>query len=474
MKPSSAPSDLIPRFQAALGARHVLSEPADQAPYLAEPRDLWHGKAAAVLRPGSVDEVATVLQIAAETQTPVVPQGGNTGLVGGQTPDGTGREVVLSLERLNRIRDLDRQGNTMLAEAGVILADAQRAADDADRLFPLSLAAEGSCRIGGNLATNAGGTAMLAYGNARDMVLGLEVVLADGRVWNGLRALRKDNTGYDLKHLFIGSEGTLGIITAAVLKLFPKPRERVTAFIGVPHPAAALALFDTARAQAGSQVTTCELIARIGLDFVLRHGADTRDPLTEPHPYYVLLELSSPLSDAGLRAVMERILMGAHDSGVAADAVLAESLAQQAQFWRLRELLPEVQSPEGGSIKHDVSVPLARIPDFIARASEAALRVVPGCRPLPFGHIGDGNVHFNVSQPEGADAAQFLARWEDMAAAVHEVALKLGGSISAEHGIGRLKRPLMDHIKDPVELGLMRDLKRMLDPQGLLNPGKLI
>ncbi len=474
MKPSSAPSDLIPRFQAALGARHVLSEPADQAPYLAEPRDLWHGKAAAVLRPGSVDEVATVLQIAAETQTPVVPQGGNTGLVGGQTPDGTGREVVLSLERLNRIRDLDRQGNTMLAEAGVILADAQRAADDADRLFPLSLAAEGSCRIGGNLATNAGGTAMLAYGNARDMVLGLEVVLADGRVWNGLRALRKDNTGYDLKHLFIGSEGTLGIITAAVLKLFPKPRERVTAFIGVPHPAAALALFDTARAQAGSQVTTCELIARIGLDFVLRHGADTRDPLTEPHPYYVLLELSSPLSDAGLRAVMERILMGAHDSGVAADAVLAESLAQQAQFWRLRELLPEVQSPEGGSIKHDVSVPLARIPDFIARASEAALRVVPGCRPLPFGHIGDGNVHFNVSQPEGADAAQFLARWEDMAAAVHEVALKLGGSISAEHGIGRLKRPLMEQIKDPVELGLMRDLKQMLDPQGLLNPGKLI
>jgi FAD/FMN-containing dehydrogenase len=405
---------------------------------------------------------------------PIVPQGGNTSLCGASVPYEHGGELVLSLARLDRIRDIDPLDYTITVEAGCILQRIQEVASEHDRLFPLSLGAEGSCRIGGNLATNAGGTGVLAYGNARDLTLGLEVVLADGRVWNGLRALRKDNTGYDLKHLFIGSEGTLGIITAAVLKLFPKPRETVTAIAGVAHPAAALALFAAAREHAGPQVTACELISRTGLEFVLRHGADTRDPLAEPHPFYVLLELASPLAGGDLRSVMERILMAAHDAGAVGDATVADSLGQAAELWRLRELLPEVQRHEGGSIKHDVSVPMARIPDFIARASQAAQGVVPGCRPIPFGHIGDGNVHFNVSQPLEAETAAFLARWDDMTSAVHDIALKLGGSISAEHGIGRLKRPLMEKIKDPVELALMRDLKHLLDPSGILNPGKLL
>jgi FAD/FMN-containing dehydrogenase len=468
------PADLVSRLSAIVGPRHALTDPADQAPYLSEPRGLWHGRAAVVLRPGSVREVSEILRLAHETAAPVVPQSGNTGLVGGQTPDDSGTGIVLSLDRLDRIRKVDPQGCTMTAEAGVILADAQAAAEEADRLFPLSLAAEGSCRIGGNLATNAGGTGVLVYGNIRDLTLGLEVVLADGRVWNGLRALRKDNTGYDLKNLFIGSEGTLGVITAAVLKLFPRPRVTATALAGVADPAAALTLFALARGHAGPQVTACELISRTGLEFVLRHGADTRDPLAAAHPFYVLLELTSPLAGADLRSLLETILMAAHETGAVNDAAIAESLAQQGDFWRLRELLSEVQRHEGGSIKHDISVPLPRIPEFIARACGTVGKIVPGCRPIPFGHIGDGNVHFNVSQPIGADKAAFLARWEEVSDAVHEIVLSLGGSISAEHGIGRLKRARMEAIKDPVELEMMRGIKRTLDPRNILNPGVLV
>lgn len=469
-----SPDDLLPRFTGIVGGRYALTDPHDQKPYLSEPRNLWHGRTPVVLRPGSVDEVSAILALANETGTPVVPQSGNTGLVGGQTPDESGAEILLVLDRLDGIRAIDPRGNTMTVEAGVILADAQAAATEAGRLFPLSLAAEGSCRIGGNLATNAGGTAVLSYGNMRDLTLGLEVVLADGRVWNGLRALRKDNTGYDLKHLFIGSEGTLGVVTAAVLKLFPRPKETVTAIAGVPDAGAALALFARAREMAGSQVTTCELISRIGIEFVLRHGQDVRDPLGAPHPFYVLLELTTPQENAGLRDSMEAVLMAGHEAELVSDAALAESVGQAQDFWRLRELLSEVQRHEGGSIKHDLSVPIAAIPELIDKASAAVTRLVPGCRPVPFGHLGDGNIHFNVSQPEDADSHDFLARWDEVAETVHEITLKLGGSISAEHGIGRLKRPLMNTIKDPVELEMMRDIKRTLDPRGILNPGRLL
>ncbi len=466
--------DLVSRFSAIVGDRNAVTEPGDQERHLVEPRGLWHGRTPVVLRPGSVGEVSAILKLANETGTAIVPQSGNTGLVGGQMPSESGTEVVLSLERLDRIRSVDAASNTMVAEAGVILADAQKAAGEADRLFPLSLASEGSCRIGGNLSTNAGGTAVLAYGNARDLVLGLEVVLADGRVWNGLRALRKDNTGYDLKHLFIGSEGTLGIITAAVLKLYPRPRETVTAICGVESPAAALELLGIARSFAGGQVTACEIVPRIGVEFVLRHGSNVRDPMAEAHPYYVLLEFSMMAPGASGREIMEAALVEAHGKGVVADAAIADFVQQSADFWRLRELLSEVQTHEGGSIKHDVPLPLAAVPEFFERAIAAVERVVPGSRVVGFGHIGDGNIHFNVSQPVGADKAAFLARWDEVNAAVHAIVRDLAGSVSAEHGIGVLKRHLMDEIKEPVELEMMRSIKATLDPKGILNPGKVV
>jgi FAD/FMN-containing dehydrogenase len=443
------------------------------APWLVEPRDRFHGAAALVLRPGSTGEVSRILAIANEGRIAIVPQSGNTGLVGGQTPSPAGDQVVLSLDRMNRIRDLDAVDNTITVDAGMTLKSVQDAAAAAGKLFPLSLAAEGSCRIGGNLATNAGGIGVIAYGSARDLCLGLEVVLADGRVWDGLRRLRKDNTGYDLKDLFIGSEGTLGVITAAVLKLFPAPRARATAWAGVASPRAGLDLLALARTRAPGQVTAIELVPRIGLDFTLRHAA-TRDPLAEPFQWYVLLELSGTADETVMSEGLGTMLAEALERGILGDAVVAKSAAQAADLWRIREALSEVQRHEGGSIKHDVSVPVSRIPEFIEQASAAVARLVPDARMVPFGHIGDGNIHFNVSQPAGADKAAFLARWQDVAAAVHEVVLRLGGSISAEHGIGQLKRDLMPAIKSPVELALMRDVKRLLDPNGILNPGKLL
>ncbi len=464
--------ELLDRFVALVGAGQALSAPGDIEPFIIEHRDLYRGVTALVLRPGTVAEVSAIMKLAHETGTPIVPQGGNTGLVGGQIPHAG--EIVLSLSRLNAIRTVDPDGDTITVEAGCILDEVHRAAEAADRLFPLSLGSEGSCQIGGNLSTNAGGTAVLAYGNARDLVLGLEVVLADGRIWNGLRSLRKDNTGYSLKDLFVGAEGTLGIITAAVLKLFPRPRAQATAFAAVADPAAALALFRIARAKAGSQLTACEILPRIGFDFVLRHSAGTRDPIAESHPWYVLIELTSPLEDADLDGLMQAILEHAFEEGIVADAAVAASIAQARDFWDLRLKLSEVQRKEGGSIKNDVSVPVARVPEMIERGIAAGEAIVPGIRPVPFGHLGDGNIHFNFSQPVGADRDGFIAQWGPVTEAIDEIALDLGGSISAEHGIGLLKRHLMEQIKPPVELELMRTIKAALDPKSILNPGKVV
>ncbi len=463
--------ELLPRFRTIVGEKYAITDPVALEPFLIESRGIYHGRSAMLLRPGSVDEVVAILKLANATKTPLVPQGGNTGLVGAQIPfDG---ELILSLTRLDKIREIDPASNTMTCEAGVVLANAQAAAAAVDRLFPLSLGAEGSCTIGGNLSTNAGGTAALAYGIARELVLGVEVVLADGRVMHLLSKLKKDNTGYDLRHIFIGAEGTLGIITAAVLKLFPRPRAVETAFIGVPSPVAAVKLLNLAQARAGGTVTSFELIVRGVVEFAVRHGHGVRDPLAAKHPWYVLMEVSSQHGE-GLRESLEQLLADAAERSLVADAAIAASLDQSKAFWHLRHVLPEVQKPEGGSIKHDVSVPVAAVPDFLADATAAVERLIPGCRPIPFGHLGDGNVHFNVSQPVGADQAQFLARWGEVNAVVDKIVLKYHGSISAEHGIGKLKREELAKVKDPVALELMRGLKQMLDPNGILNPGKVL
>ncbi len=467
-------TDLASRFAAIVGEANVLRDQADMDRYLREPRDLYVGTARMVLRPGTTEEVSRILALANETGTKIVPQGGNTGLVGAQIPYDAGDEVVLSLGRLNRVRQVDPLDNTMTVEAGCVLADLQAQADAAGRLFPLSLGSEGTCQIGGNLSSNAGGTAVLAYGNARNLVLGLEVVLADGRIWNGLRSLRKDNTGYNLTNLFIGAEGTLGVITAAVLKLFPRPRDVATAFIGLETPQAALSLLSLASEVSGGRVTGFEIIPRLGIDFVLRHLPGARDPLAGSHAWYVLMELSGGEAAGVLRAPCEKILEAAFEDGLVEDATIAESQAQSDAFWTIRTSLSEIQKHEGGSIKHDVSVPVSRMADFIDEASAAVVDFIPGARPLPFGHVGDGNVHFNVSQPEGADKAAFLAQWDAVNDIVHGIVMEYGGSISAEHGIGRMKRHMMTAIKDPVELDMMRGLKTLFDPNNILNPGKTL
>lgn len=473
LPPKPPSGETLAQFASIVGERYALTAASDRAPYEREWREHFVGKAAMVLRPKSVDEVAAILKLANETHTAIVPQGGNTGLVGGQTPHETGHEVVLSLTRLDRIRETDPAGNTLTAEAGVVLQRVQEEAARLERLFPLSLASEGSCTIGGTLATNAGGVQALVYGVARDLALGLEVVLADGRIWHGLRRLKKDNTGYDLRHIFIGSEGTLGVITAAALKLFPRPSAQVTAFVGLPSPEAALNLLALMQARASGAVTSFELLPRIAIDLVTAHDPQSRDPLASAHPWYVLLEVSAQ-SPGGLRESVEAALAQAIEAGVATDVALAQSLEQRNAFWRIREMVSEKQKVLGGSIKHDVSVPVASVPAFIERASADVIRLVPGCRPMPFGHLGDGNIHFNVSQAEGADKTAFMARWNEVNELVHGIVASFGGSISAEHGIGRLKRHLLPGVKDAVELDLMRSLKRMLDPNGILNPGKVL
>ncbi|MBR0795641.1 FAD-binding oxidoreductase [Bradyrhizobium jicamae] len=464
------PPELIQKFRAIVGDKYAVTDAADIAPYVTEERDLFKGRSPLVLRPGSTAEVAAICRLATEHRIALVPQGGNTGLVGGQTPHNG--EVVVSLKRLDKIRDIDVDSNTMTCEAGVVLQVAQQRAADVDRLFPLSLGAEGSCTIGGNLSTNAGGTAALAYGVAREMAIGLEVVLADGRVLNALSKLKKDNTGYDLRNLFIGAEGTLGIITAATLKLFPKPRAIETAYVSLKSPAAALKLLSISRNEAAGSLTSFELLADIAVDFSIRHGIDIRDPLESKHPWYVLMELSSSRDDA--RDALEAILEKGMEDGVVDDAVIAANLSQRQAFWKLRDEMSAAQKPEGGSIKHDISVPVAAVPAFIAEANAAVVKLIPGSRPVPFGHLGDGNIHYNVSQPVGGNAADFLARWHDVNAVVFEIVLRLGGSISAEHGIGVLKRDELPEVKDKVAIELMRSIKTMLDPLGIMNPGKVL
>jgi FAD/FMN-containing dehydrogenase len=463
----------LSELAAIVGQAHVVNDPQLLASRLVEPRGLYHGRALALVRPGATEEVARLLAYCNEKRLPIVPQGGNTGLVGGQIPDESGAAIILSLQRMNKVREVDAASNSMIVEAGVTLAAAQAAAENADRLFPLSLASEGSCTIGGNLSTNAGGVGVIAYGNTRDLALGLEVVLANGSVLSGLNKLRKDNTGYDLKNLFIGAEGTLGVITAASLKLFPRPRAMATAFVGLPNPAAALKLLALARQYVGGGVTSFELLPRIGIEFVLRHAPGSRDPLGERHPWYVLIELSSQIATR-LDETLAELLQAAMEQEIILDGAVAATLEQRKAFWRLREDMSDVQRAEGGSIKHDVSVPMGTAADFIAEATASVLALMPEARVVAFGHLGDGNIHFNVSQPIGADKAAFLARWEEVNSVVHAVVARYKGSISAEHGIGQLKRALLRQTKDPVALEVMRRLKATLDPNGVLNPGKVL
>lgn len=465
--------ETLDRLAAVVGEMNALRGSDETAPFLSEPRGRYHGKTAMVLRPANTAEVSQILQIANETGTAIVPQGGNTGLVGGQIPFETGHEVVLSLSRMSKIVEADADGNTITVEAGAVLRDVQLAAEAVDRLFPLSLASEGNCQIGGNLASNAGGVHVLAYGNARDLTLGLEVVLADGRVWNGLKKLRKDNSGYDLKDLFVGSEGTLGVITRAVLKLFPRPSEKTTVFCGLQELEHVARLFASASKTFGPSLTAFELMPRIGTDFLMRHMS-MRDPLSTAFPWYALLDFSAFGGDSGVLGRAEALLEAVMQDGIVGDAVIAASISQAEELWRLRESMSEVQRLEGGSIKHDVSVPVAQISEFICRAGDIVEAMIPGARPVPFGHFGDGNIHYNVSQPADMDKDKFLANWDALNEAVYGLALELGGSVSAEHGIGRMKRNFLARTKDPSAIEMMHALKTSLDPNGILNPGKLV
>ena len=465
--------ELLARLAAVVGEKSVLADPGEMFSYMQEPRGLFHGRALAVVRPSTVAQISRVLALCNESGTGVVPQGGNTGLVGGQTPDDTRRQIVLSLTRLDKIRDIDPVSDAMTVDAGVTLARAQAAAESVDRYFPLSLASEGSCTIGGNLATNAGGVHVIAYGSARDLALGVEAVLADGRVLSGLSKLRKDNTGYDLTRLMIGSEGTLGVITAATLKLFPRPRARVTAFVGLANPGRALELLNFCKSRMGGALQAFELLPRIGVDLVLNHADVARDPFPDVFPWYALVECAA-MEEDGFRDAVVDMLGRATATLLIGGTAVADSLAHAADFWRLRELLSEAQKREGGSIKHDVSVAPKDVPAFIEEASRLVTARVPGARPVAFGHMGDGNIHFNISQPVGADRAAFLALWDEVGDIVHGVVEKFGGSISAEHGIGQLKRELLRRVKDPTALEAMRAIKAALDPKGILNPGKLL
>lgn len=475
MQTSPTPdSSTLERLRAIVGEAGWLDTGDAMAPYLREWRGLFAGQAAAVVSPATTEEVARVMAVCHEAGIGVVPQSGNTGLCGGAAPDASGHQIILSLRRMNRIRALDPDNDTLVAEAGCVLGELQAQARRAGRLFPLSLAAEGSCLIGGNLATNAGGTNVLRYGNARDLVLGLEVVLPDGRVWNGLSGLRKDNAGYDLRHLFIGSEGTLGVITAAVLRLFPLPREQVTALVGLASAEDALAVYTALRGESGDCVSGCELISTPAMEFVLRHISGCRNPLQQSHPWYLLLELSTPRENSGLQNLLEQTLARLMDEGGVADAVVAGSLAQGAELWRLRESIPEAQRLEGASIKNDVAVPVSSVPAFVHEASEVVSQACPGVRVCAFGHLGDGNLHFNLQQPPQMDGRDFLARWDELCRLVDDVVLRFDGSIAAEHGIGQLRTGELRRSKPPVALELMQAIKHSLDPRGIMNPGKVL
>jgi FAD/FMN-containing dehydrogenase len=464
--PSPAKPETLERLKTLVGPAGFSTDPDELAPHLTEWRNRFVGKTPLLLQPATTAEVAAIVRVCAEAEVGIVAQGGNTGLVGGQIPRPEGCDLLLSMSRMNKIRSVDAVDNTMVVEAGCTLGVAQGAAANVDRLLPLSLAAEGTSQVGGNLSTNAGGIHVLRYGNARDAVLGLEVVTAGGEIWNGLRALRKDNTGYDLKQLFVGAEGTLGIITAAVLKLFPRPRQVETVLASTSDPDKVLALLALARDLTGDAVFAFEMISRFSLELVLRHIPGTSDPLAAPAPWYVLTDLTVA------REVAEAFLAAAVERGLIEDAVLAGSSAQAKALWKLRESISESQKHEGGSIKHDISVPVSRIPAFLREALAAAENLIPGIRPVPFGHVGDGNLHFNFTQPVAMDKDAFLEQWEALNRVVHDIVVAHGGSISAEHGIGVLKREEGRRYKSAVELDLLRRIKQALDPKGILNPGK--
>ncbi len=464
--------DVLERLKAAAGTGGWTEDAGEIAPHLVEWRDRFKGATALMLKPATTAAVAAIVRVAAETRTALVPQGGNTGLVGGQIPNANGAEVLLSLTRMNRVRAVDALSNTITVDAGAVLASVQAAADAAGRLFPLSLASEGSATIGGLISTNAGGTGVLAYGNTRELVLGIEAVLPSGEIWDGLSGLRKDNTGYDLKQLFIGAEGTLGVITGAVLKLFAKPAAIETAIVAVRDAEAAVALLAFAEARAAGRVTAFELMPRRGLEFVLAHIPGARDPFAAAYPWYVLIDVS--LSSSAQAGAARDVLADAAGASLIVDGVVAQSLAQAQAFWRLRDAMSEAQKPEGGSLKHDVSVPISAIPRFLDEATAAVAALIPGARPVPFGHIGDGNIHFNISQPAGADKAAFLARLDEVACAVHDIVHAHGGSISAEHGIGQAKIDEIARYKSKAAIETMRAVKRALDPNGIMNPDKVV
>ncbi len=464
----------LAELKEAVGPGNSLEAHDDVAPYLTDFRHLYQGATPLVLRPRSVDEVVRILRICSRDEVAVVPHGGNTSYCGGATPDESGSQIVVSLQRLNRVRQVDAANYSMIVEVGCTLAGVQAAARDANRLFPLSLGSEGTAQIGGNLSTNAGGTAVLRYGMMRDLVLGLEVVLADGRVLSALKSLRKDNTGYDVKSLFIGAEGTLGIITAASLKLFPVPADTATALVGIDSPRHALDLLARLRSAAGDQVTSFELIPRIAVQLTVKHIAGVANPLSFDCAWYLLVELSSPNPNQNLSALLSSELEDAAAAGTVKDAMLASSLAQAQAMWKLRESVPEAQRRHGASIKHDVSVPVSAIPELIDKGSALAIHLAPEGDVVSYGHAGDGNLHFNLSQKPGADLEQFMGRTHALEMAMFDLVESLGGSISAEHGIGRLKAGEFARRADPVELEVMHALKRALDPKGILNPGKVL
>jgi FAD/FMN-containing dehydrogenase len=470
----SIPANVLDRLRAIVGPNGYLDQPADIEPFTTDHRRLYRGATPLVLRPDLVAQVAEILRVCNDAGVGVVPVGGNTSYCGGTAPSEDGSQIVLSMARLRRVRSLDPLNYTMIAEAGCVLAEVQSAAASVDRLFPMSLGSEGSCQLGGVLSTNAGGTAVLRYGMMRDLVLGLEVVLPDGRVLDMLNPLRKDNTGYDLRDLFIGAEGTLGVITAAACKLFSRPASSVTAFIATPDPERAVALLSRLRALTGDSVTTFELIPRIALDLVLHHIDKVHDPLERAHEWYVLLEIGVARLDAGMSDAIEAELAAAMEAGEISDAVLATSDAQREAFWRLRELIPEAQRREGAGVKHDVSVTTSELPRFIAEASALVAQIAPHGRIVAYGHLGDGNLHFNVSAPVDADGASFMTLAPAINRAVHDLIARFRGSFSAEHGIGRLKREELLRYKSPVAVDLMRSIKRALDPGGIMNPGKVL
>jgi FAD/FMN-containing dehydrogenase len=466
--------DLLTRCRAIVGDAHVITDEATMAPFMADWRGRYSGRGLAVVLPLDTAQVAAIVAACAAARVPIVPQGGRTGLVMGSVPDDSGAAIVLSLRRLNRIRAVDPLNRTMTVEAGCILADVQAAASEAGMLYPLSLAAEGSCTIGGNLSTNAGGTAVLRYGNTRELCLGLEVVNAQGEVWDGLRGLRKDNTGYALRELFIGAEGTLGVITAAVLKLYPAPRAALTALVALDSPRQAVLLLGLLQARCGAALTGFELMSAFCLDLVAKQFPDLPRPFADGYPQYALVELSSNESDEHAHALLESSMVDALEAGVGRDAVVATSNRQALDLWRLREHIPLAQAAAGKNIKHDISLAVSRIPDFIARADAALQQAFPGCQPVTFGHLGDGNLHYNVAPPAGESHDAFLAHQPAVNRIVHDLVADCGGSISAEHGIGMLKREELARYKSPVELGMMRAIKAALDPLGIMNPGKIL